>query len=142
MSPETKNIPTAKPPIPITNPPGIMDEKTYQQYKIKARKILIRSILITLSTLIAWSIYALICGHDFINFSRTLLVIILGSWFYAINKVILHSKYKIPILCRCNNFSSSKDIYSWNSTNNDIWRDNDPTAPGSLASWARERRHG
>jgi len=118
-----------------------MDEKTYQQYKLRARKIFIRSVIIAPTILVAWSIYALINGHsDVINLSRVPLVIILCTCFYVVNKTILHIKYKLPIFGGCNSSSFSSD-HKMFSVNSDIWRDNDPTSAGSLSSWARERRH-
>lgn len=142
MNPKTKNTSiTDKPPGPVTNSPRIMDEKTYQQYKLKAHKIFIRSVIIAPTILVAWSVYALINGHsDVINLSRVPLVIILCACFYVVNKTILHIKYKLPIFGGCNNSSFSSD-HKMFSVSNDPFRDNNPTYPGTAAYHAREMRN-
>ena len=141
MNPEIKNIPTNKPSTPIVNQPGVMDEKTYQQYKQDSKKILVRSAMFPIISIAVWPIYALINGHaSMVNFVIIHLAILLGGAFYIFNKRKLLAKYKIPHVYHHNTSSFSNSSICWNSTSSDIWRDNDSTAPGSLASWARERR--
>ena len=143
MNPETKNTPTDKTPCPVVNLSGTMDAKPYQQYKLEVRKILVRSAIFPIISIVAWPIYALIYGHaGIINFPIMHLAILLGGGFYIISKARLYAKYKIPTVYYGNNFSFSKDGYDRSSPNcnpfsSDPFRDNNPTYPGTAAWHAR-----
>lgn len=55
--------------------------------------------------------------------------------------LIIRFKYKLPNVGDGDDFSSSTTNSSWSSSSSDIWRDNDPTSSGSLASWSRDNMY-
>lgn len=141
MNPETKNTSIDKSSTTVINSPGAMDEKTYQQYKLDSRKILVRSAIITAIVGALWSLVIPPLSILFALFIAPVGVV--GIFVYLISLSRLNIKYKIPNVYRNNGISFSKDIYHWHATNNnflsnDPFRDNNPTCPGT-ASWHARR---
>ena len=136
MNPETKSTDTNKTPHPIAN----MDEKTYQQYKLEAHKTLVRSAIITAIVGVLWSLVIPPLSILFALFIAP--VGIVGIFVYLISLSKLNIKYKIPNVYRSNNLPFSKNDYNWSSTScshfsSDLFRDNNPTYPGTAAWHAR-----
>lgn len=129
-------------PINTVNLPVTMDEKTYQQYKIESRKTLLWS---TATAIIVWFALTFLTyvSWDTLEIFSFLLyfpAILMGFFVYLISGLRLQKKYKIFNTCRNNNFHFSKDGYRWHSNSNDLFRDNNPTYPGTAAYHARKMR--
>lgn len=124
---------------PLVNPLGHMDKKTFNQYQLEARKILIRSFFITG---VIGIIYALISPPDGIidPFFIAPLVIV-GVFIYIISKSKLNAKYKILDVYRSNKINfSSKDHRHLNIGSN-FNNSTNPTYPGTAAWTSRKHRN-
>jgi hypothetical protein len=116
------------------NPFGHLDEKTLQQYKIEARSILIRSLVITIALGTIWALISPPNGIIDPFFIAPLFIIFIIVLVVTQSK--LRTKYKIPNVYQ--NFSNhtyheQKPFYRRSNTN-----EFDPSVLGSRA-WAADK---
>jgi|APSaa5957512622_1039677.scaffolds.fasta_scaffold157330_2 hypothetical protein len=143
MKLENKNSDTNKATPAGIDPSKTMDEKTYQQYKLEARGIVVRASVTAIMSWLALTGLAYISFDSFamFHYMSYFPALFAGVFVYANSRSKLNAKYNIPTVFHSSqkaSFLKSQD-YGYNNplTKNDVWRDDDPSQAGSLASWSR-----